>query len=102
MKYLFLIQVMMFNTMNIHFNTCLLLVQPMKNHPDITENVLTGTSRIKSSKQTSILVQTILGICQACICLQTEVFVKLLLYFYRKKVVGFMRKVYVYFSLTCA
>ena len=77
----------MFNTMNIHFNTCLLLVQPMKNHPDITENVLTGTSRIKSSKQTSILVQTILGICQACICLQTKVFDKLLLYFYRKKVV---------------
>ena len=25
------------------FNTCLLLIQPMKNHPDITENVLTGT-----------------------------------------------------------
>ena len=35
-----------------HINTCFLLVQPMKIHPDITENILTGTLRIKSSKQT--------------------------------------------------
>ena len=40
-----------------HINTCLLLVQPMKNHPDTTENILTGTLRIKSSKQTGIFIQ---------------------------------------------
>ena len=40
-----------------HINTCLLLVQPIKNHPDITENILTGTLRMKSSKQTSIFNQ---------------------------------------------
>ena len=41
----------------------------------------------------------ILRMCKAYICLQTEVFDKLLLYFfYRTKVVGLMRKVYVYFS----
>ena len=74
----------------------------MKNHHDITENVLTGKKRIKSGKQTSIFVQIFLKMCQACICLQTEVFDKLLLYFYRTKVVGLMRKVYVYFSPTCA
>ena len=40
-----------------HINTCLILVKPMKNHPDITENILTGTLRIKSSKQTRIFIQ---------------------------------------------
>ena len=72
-----------------HSNTCLLLVQPMKNHPDITENVLTGTLRIKSSKQTSFFVQKILRMCQASICLQTEIFDKLLLYFLLHKGCGF-------------
>ena len=61
----------------------------MKNHPDITENVSTWTLTIKSSKQTSISIQKILRMCQACICLQTEVFDKFLLYFLSHKGCGF-------------
>ena len=72
-----------------HINTCLLLVQPMKNHTDITDNILTGTLRIKSSKQTSIFTSKILRMCKAYICLQTEVFDKLLLYFLSHKGCGF-------------
>ena len=34
-----------------HINPCLVLVQPRKTHPDITEKLLTGMKRIKSNKQ---------------------------------------------------
>ena len=68
----------------------------MKNHPDITENIFTGMLRIKSSKQISFFLSKILRMCKGYICLQTEVFDELLLYFfYRTKVVGLMREVYV-------
>ena len=33
---------------------CLVLVQPRKTHPDMTEKLLTGTLRIKSDKQLSL------------------------------------------------
>ena len=82
-----------------HINTCLLLVQPMKNHPDITENILTGTLKIKSSKQTRIFIQNF----QEC---AKRIFVYklkfLTSFYYRTKVVGLMRKVYVYYRPTCA
>ena len=74
----------------------------MKNHPDITENILTGTLRINQANK-HVFSSKISKNVQSVICLQTEVFDKLLLYFfYRTQAVGLMRKVYVYFSPTCA
>ena len=36
-----------------HINLCLVLVQPRKTRPNITDKLLTGTKRIKSIKQTN-------------------------------------------------
>ena len=38
-----------------HINPCLVLVQPRKTLTDITERLLTGTSRIKSNKAKEII-----------------------------------------------
>ena len=73
----------------------------MKNHPDITENVDWDVkNQIKQTNQ--YFHPKNFRMCQACICVQAEVFDKLLLYFHGTKVVGLMCKVYVYFSPTCA
>ena len=42
--------VIMLCNLLMHCIRCLLLVQPWKFHPDMIENVLTGTLRIKTNK----------------------------------------------------
>ena len=48
------------------FMLCLALVQPRKTHPDIDEKLLTGTKRIKSNKQTKLVLGVIRKFVEKC------------------------------------
>ena len=83
-----------------HVYPCLVLVQPRKTRPHITEKMLTGTYRIELNKQTnkqtkplSLSLSVFVCVC-VCVCVY---FVQIMLMFYH---LGFSVSVYLCLSLS--